>query len=80
VLTGGSRPTGAAGFRLFASDKEKTMSENLCIECAATVALPGDVMQNEIVQCAECGVELEVLAVAPVELALAPEVEEDWGE
>jgi alpha-aminoadipate carrier protein LysW len=56
------------------------MSENLCIECAATVALPGDVMQNEIVQCAECGVELEVLAVAPVELALAPEVEEDWGE
>ena len=56
------------------------MSQNVCVECVATVPLPDDVIQNEIVQCPECGVELEVMSLAPVQLALAPEVEEDWGE
>jgi alpha-aminoadipate carrier protein LysW len=40
---------------------------------------PG-VEAGEIVVCPDCGVELEVLSVNPVELDLAPEVEEDWGE
>ncbi|HEY8292143.1 MAG TPA: hypothetical protein VIG44_06630 [Thermomicrobiales bacterium] len=31
-------------------------------------------------QCPECGVELEVVEVDPLELQLAPEEEEDWGE
>jgi alpha-aminoadipate carrier protein LysW len=39
-----------------------------------------NVMQNEITQCAECGAELEVINLDPLELALAPEEEEDWGE
>ena len=51
-----------------------------CPECAADVALPDDVMEGEIVQCAECGVELEVISLDPPELDLAPEEEEDWGE
>ncbi len=50
-----------------------------CPECFAEVKLEG-VMQNEIVQCAECGVDLEVTALDPVALELAPEEEEDWGE
>ena len=50
-----------------------------CPECYAQVALQ-EVMQGEIVPCAECGVDLEVLALAPVEVAPAPEEEEDWGE
>jgi alpha-aminoadipate carrier protein LysW len=33
-----------------------------------------------VVRCVSCGVELEVIEIAPVQLALAPEVEEDWGE
>jgi alpha-aminoadipate carrier protein LysW len=33
-----------------------------------------------IVVCPDCTAELEVLALDPLELALAPEVEEDWGE
>jgi alpha-aminoadipate carrier protein LysW len=37
-------------------------------------------MTSEIVVCPECGVELEVISVDPPELAVAPEVEEDWGE
>ena len=35
---------------------------------------------NEILECAGCRIELEIVALSPVVLALAPEVEEDWGE
>lgn len=51
-----------------------------CPECAAEVELPDDTMKAEVVQCPECGVELEVIALNPVELDIAPEVEEDYGE
>lgn len=50
-----------------------------CPECAADLELDG-VVAGEIVQCGECSAELEVLSVEPVELALAPTEEEDWGE
>lgn len=50
-----------------------------CTECAARISalvtLPG-----EILDCADCGAELEVRSVRPLVLALAPAVEEDWGE
>jgi alpha-aminoadipate carrier protein LysW len=51
-----------------------------CPECAAEITLPDDVMENEIVQCAECGMELEVVSLDPPALDFAPEEEEDWGE
>lgn len=51
-----------------------------CPECAATVVLPDDVMEGEILSCGECGVEWEVVAGEPWSLVRAPEVEEDWGE
>ena len=51
-----------------------------CLECAAELELADDVEEGEIVVCPDCGVELEVIGVDPVELDLAPEVEEDWGE
>lgn len=51
-----------------------------CPECGANVALPEDVLENEIVQCPECGLELEVVSLEPARLDLAPEEEEDWGE
>jgi len=51
-----------------------------CPECAADVTLPDDVMENEIVQCGDCGVELEVVSLNPPTLEPAPEEEEDWGE
>jgi alpha-aminoadipate carrier protein LysW len=56
------------------------MSGNLCVECGAAVPLPQEVLANEILQCPECDVELEVICVEPIQFALAPEVEEDWGE
>jgi alpha-aminoadipate carrier protein LysW len=49
-----------------------------CPECTGDVSLPADVMESEIIQCADCGVELEVISLDPLELA--PVEEEDWGE
>jgi alpha-aminoadipate carrier protein LysW len=51
-----------------------------CPECEAELTLPKGVMENELITCPECGTELEVISLNPVELALAPDVEEDWGE
>ena len=51
-----------------------------CPECGAEVSLAANVERGEIVPCADCGAELEVVEVNPAELRLAPEEEEDWGE
>jgi alpha-aminoadipate carrier protein LysW len=51
-----------------------------CIECAGGVPLGDDILVGEIVECPDCGVELEVIALDPVSMDLAPEIEEDWGE
>lgn len=51
-----------------------------CPECGATITFARAPRRHEIVRCPDCGAELEVTAVAPITLALAPEVEEDWGE
>ena len=51
-----------------------------CPECAADVSFPRSPLQGEVVRCRECKAELEVTNTEPVELALAPQVEEDWGE
>ena len=48
-----------------------------CPECAADVTLADDTLQGEIIQCPDCGVELEVRSLNPLQLELAPE---DWGE
>ena len=50
-----------------------------CPECGAELEL-GKVEVGEIVSCSDCGVDLEVLAIDPVQLGLAPEEGEDWGE
>lgn len=51
-----------------------------CPECAADVPVPSDAMANEIIACPDCGAELEIISLDPLEVELAPEVEEDWGE
>ncbi|MDK2856020.1 MAG: alpha-aminoadipate/glutamate carrier protein LysW [Bacillota bacterium] len=51
----------------------------VCPECAAEWEA-GDLVRGEIVTCPDCGAELEVLNLDPLELALAPEEQEDWGE
>ena len=52
----------------------------MCPECEAVVVVPPDAEPGQIVQCAECGAELEVTSIDPVAFVLAPPEEEDWGE
>lgn len=51
-----------------------------CPECGADVSLPETVETGEIIDCATCGAELEVIDDDPIVLDVAPELEEDWGE
>ncbi len=51
-----------------------------CPECGTTFDIPADTLIGEIIVCPDCGAELEVVNLDPPTLALAPEVEEDWGE
>ena len=50
-----------------------------CPECEAELNLQG-LLVGEILYCPDCNAELEVLNVEQPEVALAPQVEEDWGE
>jgi alpha-aminoadipate carrier protein LysW len=53
--------------------------EAMCPECDGSLSLQ-DLLQGEIVPCAYCGADLEVVSLSPLRLELAPEEEEDWGE
>ena len=50
-----------------------------CPSCFEEISVE-DVMQNEIIQCPECGGDLEVIEIDPLQLDMAPEEDEDWGE
>ena len=52
----------------------------LCTECEAEIHLEPSAEVGEIIQCPDCGLDLEVLGIDPPALAPAPEEEEDWGE
>ncbi len=54
-------------------------SEAVCPECEGSLDLQ-DPLVGEIVPCPYCGAELEVRALDPLRLELAPMEEEDWGE
>jgi alpha-aminoadipate/glutamate carrier protein LysW len=56
------------------------MNTLTCIECDGGVILDDNPILGEILECPDCGVELEVTGLDPLEIDLAPEVEEDWGE
>ena len=53
-----------------------------CPECLAEIEVPSDVVEGEVLECPDCGAELEVVRVRDdtVEVQLAGEVGEDWGE
>lgn len=56
------------------------MSTAECPECGAEITFKDAPVLHELVRCADCGAELEVVNLDPPELALAPTEEEDWGE
>ncbi len=58
--------------------RETIMSE--CPVCGAQLTLSEDLVKSELLECDDCGTELEVIALNPVVLKEAPETEEDWGQ
>ena len=56
------------------------MSTVSCPECAAEISLAENTEVSEIIVCSDCGVDLEVTALEPATVQLAPMEEEDWGE
>jgi alpha-aminoadipate carrier protein LysW len=48
--------------------------------CGGSVDVNDNVMLGELLDCDDCGSELEVRSVAPVGLQAAPMAAEDWGE
>ena len=54
---------------------------SVCPGCEADIEMDEyDIDKGEIISCPECGVELEVLGLAPLELEVAPVDEEEWQE
>jgi len=51
-----------------------------CPVCGAELTLSGDLVKGELMECDDCGTELEVTRVDPVKVEEAPEAEEDWGQ
>ena len=51
-----------------------------CLECGSEISASADLMVAEIIACPGCQSEFEVISIDPVQLMLAPEIEEDWGE
>lgn len=56
------------------------MPAQTCPECESEITLSATIEANQIIECAECRSELEVMSLDPFIMALAPEVDEDWGE
>lgn len=51
-----------------------------CPVCGAEVELAEGTVQGELIECSDCGTELEVVSVDPFKVEEAPQEEEDWGE
>jgi alpha-aminoadipate carrier protein LysW len=60
-------------------EQAQGVSVGQCPLCATKIAGEGREV-GEVIACKGCDAELEVVAVSPLRLAEAPEVEEDWGE
>ncbi len=56
------------------------MNQVECPLCEAEVALAEDTVQDELLECLDCGTELVVTGLEPLLIEEAPQAEEDWGE
>jgi alpha-aminoadipate carrier protein LysW len=64
--------------RLWRADK---MPRGTCPECDAEVQVDEDTDKGDTVECSDCGTQLEVVGLDPIELDVAvEEEEEDWTE
>jgi alpha-aminoadipate carrier protein LysW len=58
----------------------EVLASATCVVCEAAVGLPDDCTEGELLICSDCGAELEVVSLDPIEVEEAPRVQEDWGE
>lgn len=57
------------------------MPRGVCPECEADVQVDEDADKGDLVECQDCGAQLEVVGLDPIELDVAiEEEEEDWTE
>jgi len=53
----------------------------VCPDCDADIEIDEyDVDKGQLISCPEFGIDLEVVGLAPLELDLAPQEEDDWEE
>ena len=60
--------------------EEETVPTGTCPECDADVHVDLDTVKGEIVSCEECGTDLEVVGLDPVELDIVEEESLDEDE
>lgn len=58
----------------------ETTDVTACPVCEANLPIAAGTVVGELLQCEDCGSDLEVTAANPYQIQEAPEVEEDWGE
>jgi len=51
-----------------------------CPVCGADVTISNNPVKGELIECGDCGTELEIVSTDPVKVEEAPEAEEDWGQ
>lgn len=51
-----------------------------CPVCSAEITFENGTVEGEIIECPDCGTELEVKSVNPFKVEDAPMEDEDWGE
>ena len=71
---------GVLCLHLETAGEEETVPTGTCPECDADVHVDLDTDKGEIVSCEECGTELEVVGLDPVELDIVEEESYDEDE
>ena len=56
------------------------MPRGTCPECEADLQIDEDTDKGDIIECDDCGSQLEVIGLDPLELELALEEDEEWDE
>ena len=56
------------------------MKKTDCPVCDGLIELDDDVVVGELLECPDCGTELEIVKLNPPKVQEAPQEEEDWGE
>lgn len=51
-----------------------------CVVCGSELDLDDDIVAGELIDCSDCGSELEIASLDPITIQEAPTEEEDWGQ